>query len=56
MEATNYDYILTGLTMVFWLSPLILLASALTAKYIAKIRGPVNQDSTLSDKMYHSAA
>lgn len=50
MEATTYDYILTGLTLLFWASPLILFSGALITKFIVKKQETTSTSSAFDVK------
>ncbi len=50
MDPLIYEYLFTGLTLILWLSPLILLVVVSATIYLSKKRGPSRHNATLSEE------
>ena len=54
MEQLNYDYLFTGLTLLVWLAPLIILMVVSSAIYITKKRRANQLSATLREEELES--
>jgi len=52
MDQTTYQYFFTGLTLLFWLSPIILLVVVSATFYVLKGRKPKQQHVTFAKENF----
>ena len=56
MEQTTYEFLFTGLTLLLWLAPLILLVAVSTTIYLLKVKRASRQQQTFSQEALEEAS